>query len=351
MTDSNDIRDVLVVGAGVSGLTTAHILGRHGIDVEVVEARDRVGGRTWSPMFDDVRLDLGATWVWDHESHVHALIGELGLQTYIPTVDGDDLYDTPMGVQRVRLPGSSVQERRIVGGTQAISLALAKGLSCVTLNTSVTAVRLSDDSGQAIVEVETSAGTRRARHVVAALPSSLFASQVDLPNLDPERLRILRATPTWMGDIAKFVAVYERPFWRDQGLCGRGFSRVGPIGELHDISVPGGDHGVLFGFIPRVDLPVEALKDRALEQLARMFGPVRPTHHIMKVWWTDAMTVAPNPHATMPGLLGHPVLREPLLDGRLHLSSTECATENAGHLDGAVQRAREVAHMLRRLLT
>ena len=334
----------------MSGLTTAWMLEQNGLDVEVVEARERVGGRTWSPTFNDVTVDLGATWVWDHESHVHALIRELGLDTYIPTVDGDDLCDTPMGVQRVRLPGSSVQERRIVGGTQAISLALAKRVSCLTLNTAVNAVRLIDDSSEAIVEVETSAGIRRARHVVAALPPSLLASQVDLPNLDRERLRILSATPTWMGDIAKFVAIYERPFWRDQGLCGRGFSRVGPIGELHDISVLGGDRGVLSEFIARVDLTVDVLTDRALEQLARMFGPVRPIHHIMKAWWTDTMTVALDPHATMPGLLGHPVLREPLLDGRLHLSSTECATENAGHLDGAVQRAHEVADMLRRLL-
>ena len=54
--------DVVVVGAGLSGLTTAYRLVRQGIDrVVVLEAKDRVGGRTLTTTVDGTVLDAGAT--------------------------------------------------------------------------------------------------------------------------------------------------------------------------------------------------------------------------------------------------------------------------------------------------
>ncbi|WP_336662873.1 flavin monoamine oxidase family protein [Leucobacter sp. USHLN154] len=55
--------DTIVVGAGVSGLTAARFLARHGQRVVVLEARDRVGGRTWSEHADGVITDIGASWI------------------------------------------------------------------------------------------------------------------------------------------------------------------------------------------------------------------------------------------------------------------------------------------------
>jgi monoamine oxidase len=54
--------DVIVVGAGLAGLTTARELGGAGLDVIVLEARDRIGGRTWTKRgaLDGIDLDMGA---------------------------------------------------------------------------------------------------------------------------------------------------------------------------------------------------------------------------------------------------------------------------------------------------
>lgn len=57
---------VLVVGAGAAGLTAARLLSRCGVDVEIIEARDRIGGRTHTAQIGGAPVDLGASWV--HEA-------------------------------------------------------------------------------------------------------------------------------------------------------------------------------------------------------------------------------------------------------------------------------------------
>src|ERR1700689_2700942 len=56
-------RDVVVIGAGFAGLVAARELGRAGFGVLVLEARDRVGGRTWTDRRLGHDLELGGTWV------------------------------------------------------------------------------------------------------------------------------------------------------------------------------------------------------------------------------------------------------------------------------------------------
>ena len=51
-------------------------------------------------------------------------------------------------------------------------------------------------------------------------------------------------------------------------------------------------------------------------------------------------------HEASQPLMGHPLLRRPLAGGKLHLASTETAAASAGHIEGAVHRARELARIL-----
>ncbi|WP_323743181.1 NAD(P)/FAD-dependent oxidoreductase [Curtobacterium sp. VKM Ac-1395] len=55
--------DVIVVGAGIAGIATARALALNGVDVVVLEARDRIGGRTWTDDALGVPVDLGASWI------------------------------------------------------------------------------------------------------------------------------------------------------------------------------------------------------------------------------------------------------------------------------------------------
>ncbi|MCC6645939.1 MAG: FAD-dependent oxidoreductase [Polyangiaceae bacterium] len=80
--DAAPPHDVVVIGAGLSGLTAARALVERGLDVVVLEARDRVGGRTWSQPVGAATFDLGGQWIGAEQPRVAALARELGLTTF-----------------------------------------------------------------------------------------------------------------------------------------------------------------------------------------------------------------------------------------------------------------------------
>lgn len=81
--------DVAVVGGGLSGLVCAWRLAEQGHRVVVLEARARVGGRTWTTVLADAPVDLGGTFVGPSQDRVLALADTLGCAT-VPTYDAGD---------------------------------------------------------------------------------------------------------------------------------------------------------------------------------------------------------------------------------------------------------------------
>jgi monoamine oxidase len=71
---------VIVVGAGFAGLAAADELYRAGADVEVLEARDRVGGRVWSVPFAGATAELGAEFILPHDTELIELARRLELR-------------------------------------------------------------------------------------------------------------------------------------------------------------------------------------------------------------------------------------------------------------------------------
>ena len=85
--------DVVVVGAGLAGLSAARELRAAGRSVVVVEARDRVGGRTLSrPLGRDV-IDLGAQWIGPGQQRIERLARELGVRTFAQFQRGRRVLD------------------------------------------------------------------------------------------------------------------------------------------------------------------------------------------------------------------------------------------------------------------
>ena len=89
---SSDV-DVVVVGAGFSGLTIARNLKQAGASVVVLEADDRVGGRGKPGSIAGQVMDVGGQWVATNQTHLLALADDLGVKTYPQYVEGDHILD------------------------------------------------------------------------------------------------------------------------------------------------------------------------------------------------------------------------------------------------------------------
>jgi monoamine oxidase len=92
--------DVVVVGAGLGGLTAARELSAAGLDVRVLEARDRVGGRTLSQAVgehpEDI-VEVGGQWVGPTQHEVLSLAQDFGIETYPTHVTGRNLFEDGRG--------------------------------------------------------------------------------------------------------------------------------------------------------------------------------------------------------------------------------------------------------------
>lgn len=335
------MHDVIVIGAGLAGLLATWRLRTAGREVLLLEASSSVGGRI--DRAGDPPVEVGPSWVWDHERHLHALLAELGIGTFDHHRQGLDSYDDGLRIQRGRLPGSAIPERRILGGTFAIVDALRDRVGPVVLDCPVRHVEAIDGG----VRVSTADGEHDGAVVLVACPPALAAHRITWPDLDQGDVDWLRAVPTWMEDVAKVVVRYPRRFWRDAGLSGRAFSRVGPLMEIHDLSGPDGAPAALFGFLPR-PLHTADWRDAVVAQLARLYGdPGRDPIEIHAVaWWAREHTSVERAAAAVDRRIGHPRLREPWLGGRVHWISTETSGFSPGHMDGAVERAEAVHRLL-----
>jgi monoamine oxidase len=93
---------VLVIGAGLSGLAAARTLHRSGAEVTVLEARSRVGGRTEGGFTaDGTPVELGGQWLGPTQTRMYALVQELGLETF-PTYNSGQ-HVVQLGGRRTRM--------------------------------------------------------------------------------------------------------------------------------------------------------------------------------------------------------------------------------------------------------
>jgi monoamine oxidase len=154
-----------------------------------------------------------------------------------------------------------------------------------------------------------------------------------------------------IGSLIKTIAVYDTPFWRDQGLNGQANSDQGPVKVTFDASPASGTPGVLLGFIDGDDAralddsPAAVRRSAALESYVRYFGPQagQPRTYFDEVWAREIYTGGCPVGVTPPGVLMEygPAFREPV--GRIHWAGTETATVWTGYMDGAVQSGQRAA--------
>lgn len=238
------------------------------------------------------------------------------------------------------------QEMRLVEGAGSFAQHLARGMSdVVTLDAPVRSVTQRGDR----VTVATDAGAFEAKHVALCVPPSLLPKVSFDPAPETARAKLWARMP--MGATAKVAAVYDRAFWREQGVAGELVSDEGPVSYVVDNTSHDGRVASLLCFVVGRHARAWAMtpKDERLArmraQLKKWFGDAAgsPRAIVEKDWaedpWTGGCPVC-NP---VPGTLSveGPLLRAPM--GRVHFAGTETATSWTGYMEGAVQSGERVA--------
>lgn len=365
---------VVIVGGGLSGLYAAYLLQQRGVrDYVLLEAREALGGRIVSVparapgampgSAGEIanRFDLGPSWFWPgYQRQLDHLVDELGLARFEQFENGDMMVERSLHVSPARMRGfaSAPPSMRLMGGMAALIDALHGRLDPSRIFTGHTLRALRVTEAQVEGESVDASGRLtnwRAAHVLLALPPRLVEARITFSPALPDGLsRRWRATPTWMAPHAKYLAIYDAPFWREQGLSGEARSACGPLGEIHDASIPGGS-AALFGFfgvpaIVRKEVPEAELRGLCREQLVRLFGPLAATPRMdfIQDWALDTYT------ATKADLesAGQHVESPPSMAasgpwrGRLTGIASEWSPQFAGYVAGAVEAASIAVQML-----
>jgi monoamine oxidase len=245
------------------------------------------------------------------------------------------------------------QESRFVGGAQRISICMAEQLGDrVLLDCPVRSITQDADG----VTLQTDRGPFRGHLVIVAIPP-LLASRIHYAAALPTRREQLMIRMP-MGSVIKYVATYERAFWREAGFSGEAFSDTGPTVTTFDDSSHDGSQPALVTFSDGAagrtwgERPADERRQAVLAELARFFGPeaVHPTEFVEKNWNEDPWSGGCYAGVMGPGVMTNfgPALRQPC--GRIHWAGTETAIDWTGYIDGAIesgQRAvKEVAGRL-----
>lgn len=240
-----------------------------------------------------------------------------------------------------------ILDERVVGGLQQVPLLLAERLGDdVMLGQAVSEVEWTDDA----VIVRSEAGvTVRARFAILAHAPILYPWIEFIPALP--RLKQQLHQHISMGFVIKVHAVYDRPFWREQGLSGTAFSPYEISHEAYDNTNHGDERGTLVGFVSDRNaddlfrVSAEERKARILESLSHYYGPEakEPVVYFESDWgaeeWTRGAYAA---SFDLGGLSRYGAdLRTPV--GPIHFACSDMAGAGYQHVDGAIRMGRLVA--------
>lgn len=238
----------------------------------------------------------------------------------------------------------SAQETRFVGGSQALSIAMARQLKDKVRMESP--VRRISNWDQDVVSVQTDNGDYRARRVIMALSPPLCNQIEFTPALPDGRAALHKAWPAH-SPARKSAMVYSRPFWRDQGLNGHIFQYGGPIVWAYDNSPRGGEIGIINAFLINGMMPsdMKAAQEIQTRIYAEAWGDeaLKPVAYHDTDWGIDDPWTITCVSAIPPGFWSkHGAHLKPPC-GNLIWSGTETADIWAGYMDGAVRSGHHSA--------
>ena len=279
-------------------------------------------------------MELGIEGVWAAEPRDVSLLHVL---FYIASAGNYDLLlDTDGGAQ----------QERFVGGSQLVVERAAAPLGDrLVLSAPVRRIVHRGDN----VSVIADGATVWCKRVVVAVPPPLAGRIAYDPPLPGHRDQLTQRMP--MGSVVKCMAIYDEPFWREDGLSGQATSDTGPAKVIFDNSPPDGSPGVLLGFLEGqrareyTRVSPDERREAVVGTFARLFGPraAKPVRYLDKSWAEEEWTrgcygcYLPTGGWTSYG----DAIKAPI--GRIHWAGTETASIWMGYIDGAIRSGERAA--------
>ena len=351
---ANEKSDIVIIGAGLTGLALAYFLKDKNYSIQIIEARDRIGGRIQTIRRSDLTpIEMGATWFGKKHTALTDLLATLGLSAFEQHLGNRAIYE-PLSTsppQLVQLPPNDAPSYRIQGGTDTLINTLIDNLdSRTSIHTSQQVTSIEKEGEQMILSTTT--GKIECSVVVSTLPPYLLLNTIEFtPALPEEVQQIMSTTHIWMGESIKVGIYYQEPFWRTPELSGTIFSNVGPIPEMYDHSNVEDDRYALKGFFNGAYHSVSKTDrlDLVLKQLRKYFGS-RADNFIEyeeKIWSKESFTYVPYKRHLIPHQNnGHPAFRQSYCDNKFFIAGSETAALFPGYMDGAVRSAKFVAESI-----
>ncbi|CAL5871359.1 uncharacterized protein PFLUO_LOCUS5609 [Penicillium psychrofluorescens] len=447
------VADVVVVGAGLSGLSAAHEIQKAGMSCVAAEARDRVGGKTLSiePLNDGRTIDLGAAWINDtNQKEVFALSKSLGLELVQQNTSGSVVQEDidgsvsqfpygsvperlsePNGVDNMvfirdladevsrslnlygvgknenapdhltfeqwlhekgaaptAIASATVWTRAMLGlepsemsalffldycrrggglstmrsdrkdggqylrfakGSQQLSLGLAKLLrpGSLILKSPVQQIQQAPTG----VLVSTARGEILAKRVIVTVPTPLYRLINFYPPLPEAKIELSQKNR--LGYTNKVMLLYDRPWWRDAGLCGLLQSFKGPVAVSRDSSVDEtGQFSLTCFTVGQPGRQLSKLRqhdryERVKQHIRKLFGaytsvpePINISEH---EWTMDQWAQGCPCPASPPEVLSKLDEAMRATHGKIHFAGTETAYEWKGYMDGAISSGKRAA--------
>lgn len=347
--------DVLIIGAGLTGLTLAYYLKKSNMAVKVIEARHAPGGRIKTKYHTHhAPIELGATWLMEQQPSALSLLKALHIPVFEQQYGRTAIYhpNHTQDPQLVELPENNSVSYRVKGGTYSIIKALAETLSegTITYNQSLHSITLLANGLQA----NTADGTYLCNHVVSTLPPLLFLKTITTtPALPSQFKELLLKTHTWMHDSIRIGFTYKTNFWNTKKSSGTIYSGVGPINEFYDHSNANGNLYALSGFMNAAfyNHTREERKTLALKQLQSYYGSIALDFESYEecVWKHEKhTTVGDSTNSLQPQQNnGHPLYQKAQLNNRLFIAGAETSAVFPGKMEGAITSAGNVYEQLK----
>ena len=138
--------EILIIGAGLTGLLLGYKLKKEGISFKIIEARNRTGGRIHTIFTNDqTPIEMGATWFGEQHQELLMLLEELNLSVFKQFIEGITLFEplSTVPAQQIQLPPNSQPSYRIKGGTISLINTLVDFLNKkeLILNEKITSIQ------------------------------------------------------------------------------------------------------------------------------------------------------------------------------------------------------------------